>query len=767
MKFKGLKSHDYTDKWDEATPIGNGTIGGLVFGNPISETIMTNHEELFLPLPENTEARAYNGAQYLEETRKLMHEGKYREACEYYLKGLSEDGYPFNTIIWTNPFETASEIHIDMADRSFDDYVRSLDFTTGESKVSFRQRGEKVERNAFVSRSRNLLALEMRKEGEPFECNVYLAQNTKRFEWHGSLTVDGTNEYVKPVNFINDNDKIICESVHTEDESGYVSALRIITDGVSTPVDKGYRVSKANYLLLYYAIEPWKERMEAVRVKLARMLDDMTPDYTALLKEHTAIHSELFNEVTVSFSDSDEEYTNEELKELCTSSKLAPELLERMCDYGRYLEISSFGKLPPNLQGVWNGVVNPPWSSDYTLDENVQMMMWPVLPGGLGNFMLNYFDWLEGLIPDFKENAMNYYGCRGIFCCARSSSTGIHTHFDMDYPLVFWTAGAGWLSREYKQFYDYTGDENVLRRGIRYWKEIVLFYEDFMKLDETGRYEFAPSYSPENTPLGNDSPAAVNSTMDIAVAREVYTNLIEACRTLGVEEDNLPRWEEELSLLPEYTVNEDGALKEWLPAALKDDYHHRHSSHLYPVFPGTEALKEGNADLLKACHEAARLRLIDGVDAISGWGLAHLANISARLKDQELWYLALNRLIQVFTLKNLFTGHNPGRLFQMDANLGLTASVYEMFAYSDTDRIELFPVLSPEFTEASVKGLRAKGKVVVKELLRTGDSICAVIDNQGKNTVRIVAPAGFSFDNGDTEIKLYPKNCVTLNAGRI
>ncbi len=767
MKFKGLKSYGFTDKWDEATPIGNGTIGGLVFSDPVKETIMTNHEELFLPLPENTEARPFAGAKFLKETRRLLHEGKFREATEYYLRGLSEDGYPFNTTIWTNPFETASEIHIDLADKSYDNYERSLDFRTGESRVSFTQRGESVTRNAFVSRSRNVLALEMRKEGEPFECSVYLAENKKRFEWKGSITVDGEREHIASVNFINENDKIICESVHSEEESGFVSALRIITDGVSKPVDKGYKVSKANYLLLYYAIEPWKERMEAVRVKLARMLDDMTPDYTALLKEHEIIHGELFNEVSVSFSDSDKEYTNEELKELCKPGKLAPELLERMADYGRYLEICSFGKLPPNLQGVWNGVVNPPWSGDYTMDENVQMMMWLLLPGGLGNFLMSYFDWLEGLIPDCRENAMSYYGCKGIFAPARSSSTGILTHMSMDYPMVFWTAGAGWLSREYRQFYDYTGDENVLKRGVRYWKEVVLFYEDFMQTGEDGRYEFAPSYSPENTPLGNDSPTAINSTMDIAVAKEVYTNLIEASRILGIEGENLPHWEKELSLLPDYAVNEDGALKEWTPAQLKDDYHHRHSSHLYPVFPGTEALKEGNDDLLKACHEAARLRLIDGVDAISGWGLAHLANISARLKDGELWYLALNRLIQVFTLKNLFTAHNPGKLFQMDANLGLTAAVYEMFAYSDTDRLELFPVLSNEFRHVSVKGMKAKGRIVINELSRDGDDIVAVIDNQGKNTVRIIAPSGFSFDNGDTEIKLYPRNCVSLNAKRI
>lgn len=751
MEFKGLLSKNYASKWDEAYPVGNGTLGGLVFGNPTEERIVTNHEELFLPLPENTESRPFNGAEYLEGMRKLLHEGKYKEASEYYLKGLSKDGYPYDQIIWTNPFETASEIHLNLHDKSCEDFETRLDFKTGESLVSFKQKGETVNRRCFVSRSRNILALEMRKDGRPFAANVYLS------------SVEGI-QHISKTDYHIEGDCIVCESFHSEEDSGFVSALRVITDGELTPEGEGFKVSKANYLLLYYALSPWKERMEAGKVMALRVLSDMTPDYDALFKEHVAIHGALFNEVSVSFSDSAKEYTNEELKDMCTPERLAPELLERMADYGRYLEISSFGKLPPNLQGVWNGSVTPPWSSDYTLDENVQMMMWQLLPGGLSNFMITYFDWLESLTEDFEKNASSYYGCRGVLSSPRSSTDGFHRHFNLEWPLIFWTAGAGWLSREYREYYDYTGDENILERGVEYWKKVVLFYEDFMKLNENGRYEFAPSYSPENTPLGNDSPTAIDSTMDVAVAKEVYSNLIFACKTLGIEKENLPKWEKEKALLPDYQINEDGALKEWLPKDLKDDYHHRHSSHLYPVFPGTEALADGNERLFEACHSAASFRLIDGVDAISGWGLAHLSNISARLRDASLWYRALNRLVRVFTLKNLFTGHNPGRLFQMDANLGLTAAVYEMVAFSDGEKLELLPVNCKEFSNIEVRGLRAKGRVVIKEFEKSAGLINVTIENHGKKDITVVAPAGFLFDKKQEKVTLFAGETQKLSA---
>ena len=705
-------------------------------------------------MPENAESHPYNGRPYLEGMRKLLFEGKYREAFEYYSRGLEKDGAPYETIVWTNPFETASKIHFDMDEGTVTDYVQKLDFRTGEATVSFDYNGESIVRKSFVSRSRDIMATEIRKAGNPISMEISMAPFKEA-------------HHIESVTMVTDAEYLVSEVFHSEEESGYVSAARVITDGeCNATEDNTFKVTKANYVLVFYTIAPWHLRMEAEKVKLIKILRDMTPDYEALFKEHVVIHKDLFEKVTVDFSDATEEYTNEQLKAMCLKDVLSPLLIERMCDMGRYMDIASFGKLPPNLQGVWNGLVNPPWSSDYTLDENIQMMMWPVLPGGLNGFSRVYFDWLESYTEDFRENAEKYYCCRGVFSAPRVTSDGYHRHYCHQWPMLTWTAGAGWLSSEYKRYYDYTGDENVLLRGVKYWKEVVLFYEDFLVEDSKGRYVFAPSYSPENTPLGNDSPVTVNATMDVSVAKEVYTNLIEACEILDIEEDNIPKWKAELAKLPDYAVNEDGALKEWIPAELKDDYHHRHSSHLYMVFPGYEAIESGDDALLEACHKAARFRLIDGVEAISGWGLAHLANISARLKDADLWYKALNRLVSVFTLNNLFTSHNEHTLFQMDANCGLTNAVYEMIAYSGEDRVCFFPIWRDDFDNLTVKGLRLKGVARVQELVKNKDSFYVKMDSQGRKDVRVELPDGFSLENGDTELVLFAGETLEFKAYR-
>ncbi len=754
MKFKGIFRNNYTERWDEALPIGNGTIGALLLGNPIDEKIITNHEELFLPLPENADSRCFMGRDRLEKTRSLIREGKSKEAVEYYIKGLEADGAPKNTTIWTNPFETAAEINVSFTDFKYDDiteYSQSLNFETGEANISYNVKGENVTRRAFASKSREIVALEIRKDGNPFSVKVSMSPN------RDYKLMESISSYAE-------DDCIYINATHSEACSGYVAVTRVITDGVSETFKDYIAVSKANYVLLYYTLSPWSDRMEALKVKLARKLMDMTPDYEALEKENEAIYSDLFNRVKVSFSDSECKYSNNELKAMCKQETLVPELLERMADFGRYLEISSFGKLPPNLQGVWNGEVNPPWCSDYTLDENVQMMMWQVLPGGLEDYTKRYFDWLESYVADFKENAANLYGCNGILGACRASTDGYSRHFSEGWPMVMWTAAAGWLAREYQEYYEFTGDESVLERGVKFNREIVKFYEDFMVVGEDGKYEFIPSYSPENTPLGSDSPVAINATMDISVAKEVYTNLINACKILNIEAENIPVWEREYAMLPDYTVNEDGALKEWIPKQYPDDYHHRHSSHLYMVFPGREALNPGNEKLLEACHKACKLRLIDGVDAISGWGLAHLANISARLSDSGLWYSALSRLIRIFTLDNLFTGHNEHSLFQMDANLGITNAVYEMFAYSKPGLVKLFPVLHDRLLYAQIEGLCLRGNGKILCLKRDGDEIFAKITNNGNCKMKVLYPDGFSDESGKSEIVILPGDTYTINA---
>lgn len=840
LKFRGMYNRKPAGKWDEAYPSGNGTEGILVMGEPYDETIIFNHERLFLPVPVNAMSTVPDMADELPAVRDMIRSGRCREATEYYLKKIHEKGFP-SELLWTDPFHPAFDLRIKTRKAgSTDNYCRRLDFSTGETVVSWTDDCGTVERRAFVSRKRNaavirlsmsagrpadssaevlsyagdrteycadeaayVISLAERKGGKHIKPVVISACGTDNLIWawqeSAGAKVDrpeqaGTgynwpettkikSDRPEPAKIKSDrtesavsgktannqccgqpgNEKpescrtaldaaaaddawLLFRCLYEVGNGGYCGIVRLHTTGGNVKIrDNAIEIESTDEVLIAARVVPFADVSLFSLYAQAAELAQIPADYGTLLQEHVAIHGELFGRMRLDLDDDPDKYalSNEELMDLADKGIFPPAFMEKMHDLGRYLLISSSGQLPPNLQGVWNGSWNPPWSSDYTLDENLQMMMWPVMPGNMPELAQSYFSLIESYVEDWKTNAGIFYGCRGVMAGSRSSTSGLHKHFCADFPMMFWTAGAGWLAQMFYDYWQFTGDNEFLREHtVPLLREVALFYEDFLVMGSDGKYEFIPSYSPENTPSNSDSPAAINATMDIAVAKEVLTNLISACEVLDIAKENIPKWRKMLERMPDYMINSDGALKEWSHPAFEDDYHHRHSSHLYPVFPGFEVTQESTPELYRACLRAAELRLTDGIEAITGWGLAHLANISARLKDGELSFKALCRIIDKFLLPNLFTCHNEGELFQMDANLGFTAAIMEMLVFSVPGLIELLPALPAQLSKGSVSGMLCRGCITLDELKWdiNGRFISAVFRSKSEQSVRVRVP---------------------------
>ena len=206
-----------------------------------------------------------------------------------------------------------------------------------------------------------------------------------------------------------------------------------------------------------------------------------------------------------------------------------------------------------------------------------------------------------------------------------------------------WTGAAGWLARHYYEHFWYTGDMQFLReQALPFMREALQFYEDFLVLDEEGVYMIYPSVSPENTPqnfmpqdgkqLAHPMPTAINATMDVAIIKELLQHTIQASRIIGVNSSKILEWEGILERLPSYMLNKEGAVKEWLHPAFEDRQDHRHLSHLYPIFPGQEFSREEEPLLFEAFEKAVHHRKLG---AQSGWSLAHMSSIYARLGDGE------------------------------------------------------------------------------------------------------------------------------------
>ncbi len=320
-----------------------------------------------------------------------------------------------------------------------------------------------------------------------------------------------------------------------------------------------------------------------------------------------------------------------------------------------------------------------------------------------------------------RENAKKLYGFRGILVPIAQTTHGIA------FPTIWtnWISAAGWLGQLFYDYFLFTGDRDFLAdRAVPWLKETAMFYENFLYEGSDGKLVFSPSLSPENVPSGQGMGLiTVNATMDVAICREALSSLCDACELLDIEQDGVSRWRDMLSKLPEYEINEDGAMREWLHPIFKDNYHHRHQSHIYPLFPGLEITAETNPELYKACRIAVEKRLVIGLTSQSGWSMAHMANIYARLGEGNRALECLEILSRSSMGPNLFTYHNDWRdmglsiysknpPFQIDANFGMTAAIIEMLVFSKPGIVKLLPAIPDRWSRGRAKGIACRGGII-------------------------------------------------------
>ncbi|MBQ8146924.1 MAG: glycoside hydrolase N-terminal domain-containing protein [Clostridia bacterium] len=716
--------------WSDCTPVGNGVLGASVYGCVYDERILINHEALY----NWTCDVGYPDISYaLKEVRALMDEGKYKEANTYYTGIIKKTGFKSNK----GKFFPAFDIHMIFETQAApENYRRELDMETGICTVSYTENGEQCTRTVFASQREKTILVNLKKSA-PFSVKI-------------SLERHDMSDYVD--NFYCDEFKSFAKDgyVYSESKTGgklhFSGVVKVLnTDGamVSGGNDKALKIDMTGEAKLkdYIKIENAKEVTLIFNMsknvlpfeETKKLVDKCQKSYETLLNEQKQDFSKLFNSTRLTLTNK-ENQSNEQLFLNSYGGAVDTRIIEKMADYGRYLLISSSVgcEYPANLQGLWNGAYSPAWACTFFNNENIQMAYWQAYAGGLSQATLPLFNLYDRFKDDYRENAKNLFGCRGILLpLFMDNSNGKKENTQPH--VLYWTGSSAWISAIYYDYYLYTGDEEFLReRAYPFMKESALFYEDFMVYDSNGKLKSYPSNSPENHPNGDFEGAgelsvSINATMDFALLKELLTNLISAARQLGIDEEKSKKWAKMLSDIPDYEINEDGAIKEWLHPDFKDNYHHRHQSHIYPLFPGFEINEENNKELFEASRVAVQKRLVIGLKSQTGWSLAHMANIFARLNDGKGAKECLDLLIRFCTGTNLYTYHNDWRNmgvtlkflhaghppYQIDANMGFTSAIYEMLLYSDRDKIKLLPALPSEFNEGKIENIHTRGGFVV------------------------------------------------------
>ncbi|MCU0456454.1 MAG: glycoside hydrolase family 95 protein [Bacteroidales bacterium] len=785
---------------------GNGTMTIELLGDPCSEQILFRHESLLIPWKKPLEAP--NVAGIFPQVRQMMLEGKTNEAITLALQNMNESPVKQDT----EPHLTipAFLMKIDLPRTgTIRNYLRTVNFENSELKVIWTDENGEWLREVFTSRPDNIVAQRLTApEGKTMSVRISLQKSgewsmASGMDWGARRGIGTTDPDMKAfVQLAEVQKKLapegieVCEVRQTAgeqhlvyrcrldpsvDNSGYAGLTRVILNGGSVRTDGNtLHIENTYSLLLLTRIEYYPDYKEDFVDALDKDVFEITPDYPVLLERHQIIQSEILNRVTVDFGGMSQYGISAEelLSDQQSRPGYSPALLEKIFEMGRHWFILNSGRYP--------GITS-------RINSTINLQTAGAVQGDLREGMEAYFRWMEEIVQDCRINARNIFGLGGVsYPLFPDKGTGVSFYYTAATETgiwPYWISAGGWLLRHFWDHYLVTGDKDFLReRMVPAYKELAKFYEDFLTItDQEGNYVFVPSFSPENMPARSayQGPTMVNATMDISVCREVLTNLITACETLGIESDNVLKWNEMLTRMPPYLAEPDGTLKEWAWPPLQEHYSHRHISHLYGTWPGDEIDPDRTPQLALSAEIANRKHTFDTMStAVAGETLAaytrcHQALVGARLKDNIIVDNQLRQLIeQGYISTTLRSSREPYGIPIPDAQGGIPAIIMEMIAYSRPGLIEVLPALPSSIPKGAIYGLLARTFARINRLSwdmqqRTVDITITSLKEQYITLIarygieNISAPAGvirnFRKGNADCELLLTENTLVDIH----
>ncbi len=687
--------------WEKhALPIGNGRLGGMVFGGVDKEHIQFNEDTLWI--------------------------------------GDEKD---------TGAYQTFGDIYIDFDDAptapTAGSYRRTLDIGRAVHEIGFSHQDTTYLRTYFSSQPAQVVVLRFTADKQAAHSGtITLADG------HGAKVVAQGNKITAAgslAGYAYSDGSTPGRTKPYDITLQYEAQLLVLHEGGTlTAFEGGIRFTNCDSLTLLLAAgtdylnqreKGWKGEHPHGRLS-AQLAAASKKSFDQLLAEHVEDYQTLFDRCSVDWGE-----TPDAAGELPTDERLNayknggqdPDLEELLFQYARYMMISCSrpGCLPANLQGLWNYSNRPPWRSDYHTDVNIQMNYWFVDAANLSECFGPLADWFYSIRGVRRDETKETFGTRGWITHAENGVFGGSTWK--------WSKGdAAWVAQNLWDHYAFTQDKEYLRqRAYPVMRELCEFWEDHLKELPDGTLVSPDGFSPEHGPHED------GVSFDQQLVWDLFTNFIEASEALGVDEPFRQKISSMRERLLGPQIGRWGQLQEWMADRDDPQDQHRHLSHMIAVHPGRQISPLTTPDFA----EAARVSMNARGDASTGWSRAWKISIWARLHDGNRAYSILSSMLRNMIHENLFNTHPP---FQIDGNFGYAAGVCEMLVQSHMGEIHLLPALPAAWADGTVKGMRARGGVEVDLTWRGGKATEAVLKAKADGRHVLHAPQGQQIDGPST-----------------